>query len=136
MSLSLFQFSTETLRKLYGNSTELQPFVCFCVETPYTCQRIFSLRRLYGNSKELQPFACFCVEKPYTSQWIFSLRRLYGNSTELQDFKHRMSLQAYLCVMGVNLITHVYIYIYIYVTYTSTSIESLYMIILLYKYVW
>ena len=43
-----------------------------------------------------------------------ALRKPYGNPTELQDFKHRMSLQAYLCVMGVNLITHIYIYIYIY----------------------
>ena len=46
------------------------------------------------------------------------LPKPYGNPTELQDFKHRMSLQACLCVVGVNLIAHihiVYIYIYIYI---------------------
>ena len=36
-----------------------------------------------------------------------ALRKPYGNPTELQDFKHQMSLQAFLCVMGVNLITHI-----------------------------
>ena len=41
-----------------------------------------------------------------------TLRKPYGNPTELQDFKHPMSLQAYLCVMGVNLTVHIYIYIY------------------------
>jgi hypothetical protein len=34
----------------------------------------------------------------------------YGNPTELQDFKHPMSLQAYLCVMGDNLAVHICIY--------------------------
>ena len=38
-----------------------------------------------------------------------TLRKPYGNPTELQDFKHPMSLQAYLCVMGVNLTVHIYI---------------------------
>ena len=37
-----------------------------------------------------------------------TLRKPYGNPTELQDFKHPMSLQAYLCVMGVNLTVHIY----------------------------
>ena len=48
------------------------------------------------------------------------LRKPYGNPTELQDFKHPMSLQAYLCVMGVNLTVLLYIYIYIYI-YTSVN---------------
>ena len=35
-----------------------------------------------------------------------TLRKPYGNPTELQDFKQPMSLQAYLCVMGVNSTVH------------------------------